>query len=186
MSKRIKKVKHRPGVNSIVCSECDGPLDEHRYHLGYEQCVKCSDVEKYSGHMVYPHKTGGYVQPVKSDTKDNLKRLDRRSTGSSKPAKGIWKDNSWDRWLDNYYKSLNKPKKKKVVWKAPIVNYISTNDASKMVCDYYIKWGYDRSVEYCNDLYRREKISMVSKSKLISMLTDYQMLPKSIRKKLLT
>ena len=71
--------------------------------------------------MVYPHKTGGYVQPVKSDTKDNLKRLDRRSTSSSKPAKGIWKDNSWDRWLDNYYKSLNKPKKKRVVQRLIIV-----------------------------------------------------------------
>ena len=78
--------------------------------------------------MVYPHKTGGYVQPVQRDTKDNLKRLDRRSTSSSKPAKGIWKDNSWDRWLDKYYKSLDKPKRKKVVWKAPIVNYISINN----------------------------------------------------------
>ena len=168
------------------CKKCNVQLEDQRAHLGYTECLDCSEVEAYSAHTVYPHKTGGYVQPVSKTTSNNLKRIDRRSVGTTRKGKGIYVDNSWDRWLDNYYKSLNKPKKKRVVWKAPIVNYISTNDASKMICDYYIKWGYDRSVEYCNDLYRREKISMVSKSKLISMLTDYQMLPKSIRKKLLT
>ena len=33
---------------------------------------------------MYPHKTGGYVQPVKSDTKKNLQRMDRRSTGGGR------------------------------------------------------------------------------------------------------
>ena len=74
MSKRIKNSKHRPGVNSIVCSECDGPLDEHRYHLGYEQCVKCSDVEKYSGHMVYPHKTGGEIEVLSAESYNENKK----------------------------------------------------------------------------------------------------------------
>ena len=45
------------------CKVCDKQIDDQRYHLGYTECVECSDTEKYSAHTVYPHKTGGYVQP---------------------------------------------------------------------------------------------------------------------------
>ena len=81
--------------------QCNEVMDDHRYHLGYTECIDCSDEEKYSAHQVYPHKTGGYVQPIKKSQSDNLKRLDRRSVGSGKPAKGIMKDNSWDRKITN-------------------------------------------------------------------------------------
>ena len=81
------------------CKVCDKEIDDHRYHLGYTECVECSDTEKYSAHQVYPHKTGGYVQPVSSTKKKQLDSIDRRSSSGVKPAKGIMKDNSWDRWL---------------------------------------------------------------------------------------
>ena len=73
----------------MTCIKCDNEIDETRYHLGYKECTDCSDEEKYSAHTVYPHKTGGYVQPVKKSQSDNLKRMDRRSTGGGKRAKGI-------------------------------------------------------------------------------------------------
>ena len=93
------------------CTKCESKIDDHRYHLGYTECVDCSDEEKYSAHTVYPHKTGGYVQPVKKSQSDNLKRMDRRSVGGGgKRAKGIMADNSWDRWLKQYEANKNKPK----------------------------------------------------------------------------
>ena len=53
------------------CKECGVELGNQRAHLGYTECLKCSEVEAYSAHTVYPHKTGGYVQPVsKEKSKD--------------------------------------------------------------------------------------------------------------------
>jgi len=165
------------------CEKCDGVIDEHRYHLGYKECIDCSEEEKYSAHTVYPHKTGGYVQPVKKSQSDNLKRMDRRSTGGGKMAKGIMKDNSWDRWLKQYQDNLNKPKpKRKVVWKTPKVNYLSMSESESMVKKYYDDWGYQPTLDYCKELYLDDKISMVMKNQLTNMITDQQMLPKRLRK----
>ena len=165
------------------CEKCDGVIDEHRYHLGYKECTDCSEEEKYSAHTVYPHKTGGYVQPVKKSQSDNLKRMDRRSTGGGKMAKGIIKDNSWDRWLKQYQENLNKPKpKRKVVWKSPKVTYISMSEAESLVRKHYDDWGYQPTLDYCKELYLDDKISMVMKNQLANMITDQQMLPKRLRK----
>ena len=165
------------------CKVCDKQIDDQRYHLGFTECVECSDTEKYSAHTVYPHKTGGYVQPVTKTASNNLKRMDRRSTGGGKMAKGIMKDNSWDRWLDKYYDNLNNPKpKRKVVWKSPKIVYISMSEAESMVKKYYDDWGYQPTLDYCKELYLDDKISMVMKNQLTNMITDQQMLPKRLRK----
>ena len=86
----------------MVCTKCDNKVDDYRYHLGYTDCIDCSDTEKYSAHVVYPHKTGAFVQPVTKTASNNLKRMDRRSVGGGRVAKGIYADNSWDRWLEDY------------------------------------------------------------------------------------
>ena len=123
-------------------------VDDHRLHLGYNECIECSDEEKYSAHQVYPHKTGGYVQPVKSDTKKNLQRMDRRSTGGGRTAKGIFSDQSWDRWLKNYEEQKNNPKpKRKIVWKAPVVHYLSEEERIKLVQSYYDNNGYQPTLD---------------------------------------
>ena len=70
-----------------TCIKCDVEMDDYRLHLGYKECTDCSEEEKYSAHTVYPHKTGGYVQPVTKTASNNLKRMDRRSTGGGKMAK---------------------------------------------------------------------------------------------------
>ena len=56
----------------MICTKCDNKVDDYRYHLGYTECTDCSDTEKYSAHVVYPHKTGAYVQPV-SETASKMK-----------------------------------------------------------------------------------------------------------------
>ena len=77
---------NRSDATLCVAKDCDSTVDNHRLHLGYTTCLECSEEEKYSAHQVYPHKTGGYVQPIKKSESENLKRLDRRSTGSGKTA----------------------------------------------------------------------------------------------------
>jgi len=165
------------------CKQCNEVMDDHRYHLGYTECIDCSDEEKYSAHQVYPHKTGGYVQPIKKSQSDNLKRLDRRSVGSGKPAKGIMKDNSWDRWLKQYQEKIDNPKPtRKVVWKSPKVVYISMSESESLVRKHYDDWGYQPTLDYCKELFLNDKISMVMKNQLTNMITDQQMLPKRLRK----
>ena len=65
------------------CSKCNTKIPDERIHLGYRECVECSSVEPYSAHVVYPHKTGAYVQPVTQEQKQNLDRLDRRAVKTS-------------------------------------------------------------------------------------------------------
>jgi|TARA_B100000925_G_C21831199_1_gene397253 hypothetical protein len=167
----------------MKCISCDSMVDDHRLHLGYNECIECSDEEKYSAHQVYPHKTGGYVQPVKSDTKKNLQRMDRRSTGGGRTAKGIFSDQSWDRWLKNYEEQQNNPKpKRKIVWKAPVVHYLSEEERTKLVQSYYDNNGYQPTLDYCMELYRQDKISFTMKTELANMVTQQQMLPKRLRK----
>ena len=65
------------------CSLCEKDLPNERIHLGYTECLDCSEVDKYSSHTVYPHKTGGYIQPMSVEQSDNMKRLDRRGVGGT-------------------------------------------------------------------------------------------------------
>ena len=83
--------------------------------MSYSECVDCSSVKKYSSHTIYPHKDGGFIQPVTEERSENLNRLDRRgvSGGKKRFLKGIVDDKSWDRWLKSYYNP--KPVKKKFV-----------------------------------------------------------------------
>ena len=92
-------------------------MDAHRVHLGYSECVECSDVKKYVSHTIYPHKTGAWVQPVSEEQSKNLNRLDRRGTAGTRKAKGIVADQSWDRWLEKYWHDKYNPKPDKPKFK---------------------------------------------------------------------
>ena len=163
------------------CTSCQKELSDYRYHLGYTECVDCSKEEKYSAHQVYPHKTGGFVQPVKHETKKHLQKIDRRSTGG-RTAKGIFSDQSWDRWLKNYEEQKNNPKpKRKIVWKAPVVHYLSEEERTKLVQSYYDNNGYQPTLDYCMELYKKDKITFGMKNRLTNMITNQQILPKRLR-----
>ena len=154
------------------CSLCEKDLPNERIHLGYTECLKCSDTEKYSSHTVYPHKTGGYIQPMSVEQSDNLKRLDRRSSGgSARKAKGIVSDNSWDRWLEEYYKP-KEDKPKFTPKPTPLPIYIPIREAMQEVIDKYESRGYEAAYQLTQSLYSHDKISLMDKSKITNELTE--------------
>ena len=128
----------------LVCRSCSSELDSSRVQLGLYTCIKCSDTEKYSAHIVYPHKTGAIVQPVQEDTKRNIQRLDRRSSNGGRTAKGIFADNSWDRWLDNYYNSYiykTKPTKKISLKNFQKISHMENNKLQDLILKNFIELG---------------------------------------------
>ena len=168
---------------TTVCLDCDTELSKERVHLGYTTCLDCSDTEKYSSHTVYPHKTGGYIQPVSGKKSDELKRLDRRATGSGRVAKGIFSDKSWDRWLDNYYENLYNPKPERVFVDTPsTIKHLDYDTLFKDIVLYYKDNGYQHTVTYLKELYAKDKISMTHKAKITDELNGWEVMPKRLRK----
>ena len=161
------------------CKSCGKFLHNTRIHLGYKECVRCSKVEQYSAHIVYPHKTGGYVQPVSKETKEHLQGLDRRSVKKGKVGRS---SSSWDRWLKQYEENKNTPKPVRKIYSSPKVDYLLTRDALKVVTDVYESLGYYKAIDEVNNLYSKNKISLIQKSKLSNELTEWQMLTSKERK----
>ena len=164
----------------MECKKCSVELTIDRYKLGYTECLDCSEVEAYSAHTIYPHKTGGYVQPVSKSTSKNLKRLDRRSVGNTRYASGIYSDNSWDRWLDEYYNP--KPKRIPKKYKAKPVYHKTMNDIQGEIMKYYTDNGYSNTLKHINYLFMNNKISLLTKSQLVNKITSLQEMPKRLRK----
>ena len=162
------------------CSKCDVAISDSRIHLGYTTCLDCSDTKKYSSHTIYPHKTGGYIQPVSSEKSDELKRLDRRGISSNRKAKGIFADKSWDRWLEQYNNPA--PKKPKRIPK-PITNiFIPYREVIKTIVEKYDKSGYDAACQLTQSLYSNDRISLMNKSKIMNELASLQMMTTKQRK----
>ena len=155
----------------IVCKECDATLSDERIHLGYTECLDCSKVDKYASHTVYPHKTGGYIQPMSSEQSDNMKRLDRRSVGGERKAKGIYSDKSWDRWLKEYL-TPKEDKPKFTPKPTPLPIYIPIKEAMQKVLDKFDDRGYQAAYELTQSLYTSDKISLAVKSQITNELTE--------------
>jgi len=168
----------------VICSKCESPLDSRRIKLGLKECIDCSETQRYSGHVVYPHKTGGYVQPVSEEQSNHLKKLDRRRVGSGRVAKGIFADNSWDRWLESYYKNIySKPKKIKLSKKfRKKFSHMKTKTLYQKVVKTFIEYGYHQAVNEVNDLYSKDKISLPQKGKMITNLSSLQMMTSKEKK----
>ena len=173
-------------TSDIVCRECSTELDSKRVQLGLYTCIDCSDTQKYSAHVVYPHKTGAIVQPVQEDTKRNLQRLDRRSSNGGRTAKGIFADNSWDRWLESYYDNIynKRPKKKISRKKFQNFSHMESKTLYHQIVKEFIEEGYHQAVNKVNELYSQDKISLIQKSKMIDNLAELGMLNRKDKKKL--
>lgn len=158
------------------CKKCEVTLSDERIHLGYTTCLDCSSTEKYASHTIYPHKTGGYVQPVSSEKSDELKRLDRRGISSNRKAKGIFADKSWDRWLEQY----NNPppsKPKRTSKPKPITNiFIPYRQAIETIMDKFNNYGYNAACQLTQSLYSEDKISLIHKSQIMNELAGLQMM----------
>ena len=163
------------------CSLGEKDLADERIHLGYTECLDCSEVDKYASHTVYPHKTGGYIQPMSSEQSDNMKRLDRRSVGGNRKAKGIYADKSWDRWLEEYLKPKeDKPKFTPKLTPLPI--YIPIREAMREVLDKYNDRGYQAAYSLTQSLYTSDKISLTDKSQITNELTELESMTVKQRK----
>ena len=164
----------------MECKKCENIISEQRYQLGYTECLDCSEVEAYSAHTVYPHKTGGYVQPVSKTTSNNLKRMDRRSTGKARVGKS---SGDWDKWLEQYYHNLYNPKpKKKPVKDVSTIKLIDSNTLYNKTILYYKDNGYQNTLKWLKELFSNDKISLSNKSKMLEEINHLEVMPSRLRK----
>ena len=70
----------------MECSRCDRDIPQARVDEGYTICVNCSTEEKKVGHIIYPHKTGAYIQVMDKDTHKELNKLDKPSESNASPC----------------------------------------------------------------------------------------------------
>ena len=159
------------------CVKCDTKIGDERYHLGYRECVSCSEVEPYSAHVVYPHKTGAFVQPVSSSVKKDLQRLDRRAVKVggkiNAPQAKEWK-------MPEPKKQIVSPQpRQKVLY----TNQVSFSDSFKQCIDTYKRKGYAVTLNYLKQLFNKNRITMSTKNQLVNTLTSIHMLDRKTRKK---
>jgi len=160
------------------CSKCDTKIPDERVHLGFRECVSCSEVEPYSAHVVYPHKTGAYVQPVSSSVKKDLDRLDRRAVkvGGKMSAPTNLKE-----WTMPEPKPKVEPRPQQKVY----YNQVSFNDSFKQTIDTYKQKGYVVTLNYLKQLFKRNRITMQTKNNLVNTLTTIHMMDRKTRKRYL-
>ena len=157
------------------CSKCDIKIPDERVHLGYRECVECSSVEPYSAHVVYPHKTGAFVQPVSSSVKKDLDRLDRRAV----KVGGKINAPQAREWKMPEPKPQPQPKPQQKVY----YNQVNFNDSYEQTINTYKKKGYVVTINYLKQLFNKNKITMSTKNQLVNVLTSIHMLNRKDRKR---
>ena len=150
------------------CSQCNTKVPKERSELGYTICTKCSTEEKKVGHIIYPHKTGAYIQVVSKSTQNNLNKLDRR--GSSKG--GGYK----------HYKDISltsEPKPKHIPKTTCNIKLLDYSVAEEMVIDYYNEWGYQLTLKYLKQLNSDGDIALLQRCNLQHAVTELYLTPTS-------
>ena len=167
----------------MKCTTCKDKISRERQLEGYTECIDCSQTVKYSAHTVFPHKTGGYVQPVTGEQADNLKRLDRRAAGGTKKAYGQKASGSWDQWLKQYNKKKEEtPKENAITVSNFFKPHKKTTEVWKNVFEMYSTRGYDRACDVVMSFYNNDDISLITKGKLMNKLAELATLSKRQRK----
>ena len=149
------------------CSRCDVKVPKARIDMGYTICVKCSTEQKKMGHVIYPHKTGGYVQVVDSETYQDLNRIDRRGYKGKGPRQ---------------YKNFvvkEKPMEERKSSNGGVcrIKHLSYDNAFSQVMNYYEDWGYDRTIKYLRELSSSGKIPLRFRVTLQNKVVDRCMKP---------
>ena len=149
------------------CSRCDVEVPQARIDMGYTICINCSTEQKKMGHVIYPHKTGGYVQVVDSETYQDLNRIDRR--GYKGKGVRLYKDATL----------VSKPKEQKNSVNGGVsrIKHLSYDDSLEKVMKYYEEWGYDRTIKYLRKLSSSGKIPLELRIKLQNLVVDRFMKP---------
>jgi len=126
---------------------------------------------------VYPHKTGAYVQPVSSETKKNLDRLDRRAVKVGGKMSAPTNLKEWT--MPEPKKQIVSPKPKQKVF----TNQVNFSDSYEQCIDTYKKKGYVVTLNYLKQLFKKNKITMTTKNQLVNVLTSIHMLNRKDRKR---
>ena len=152
----------------LNCSKCSSSIPTERLSMGYTICTNCSTEEKKVGHIIYPHKTGAYIQVMDKDTHKELNKLDRRGY----KGKGSYK----------HYKEITVSKtasdtKSYTDKSVSYITHIPYNDALKQVLDYYDEWGYERTLEYIRKLNSSGDIPLMTRIKIQDIITDKYLEP---------
>ena len=149
------------------CKKCDVNIPKARLEMGYDVCVNCSTEQKKVGHVIYPHKTGAYIQVMDRDTRDNLDRLDRRgvTAKTSRHYKTIVKKKSKD--LDKTAKVVrNRPSS------LDNIKLIPYDELLKMVMDYYDEWGYEPTIRYLKELNSKGDIALKQRAVIQDLVVE--------------
>ena len=149
------------------CKKCDVNIPKARSEMGYDVCVNCSTEQKKVGHVIYPHKTGAYIQVMDRDTRDNLDRLDRRgvTAKTSRHYKTIVKKKSKD--LDKTAKVVrNRPSS------LDNIKLIPYDELLKMVMDYYDEWGYEPTIRYLKELNSKGDIALKQRAEIQDLVVE--------------
>ena len=149
------------------CSRCSSKVPKARIDMGYTICINCSTEEKKMGHVIYPHKTGGYVQVVDSQTYQDLNRIDRRGYKGKGPRQ---------------YKNLmvkEKPKEERKSLNSGVsrIKHLSYDNAFSKVMRHYDEWGYDRTIKYLKELSSNGNIPLKFRVTLQGKVVDRCMKP---------
>ena len=149
------------------CSRCSSKVPKARIDMGYTICINCSTEEKKMGHVIYPHKTGGYVQVVDSQTYQDLNRIDRRGYKGKGPRQ---------------YKNLmvkEKPKEERKSSNSGVsrIKHLSYDNAFSKVMRHYDEWGYDRTIKYLKELSSNGNIPLKFRVTLQGKVVDRCMKP---------
>ena len=161
--------------NDMECKLCSIPIPTDRTDMGYTICTNCSTEEKKVGHIIYPHKTGAYIQVVDRETHNNLNRLDRRG------ARG--------RSAKSYKKILthttNDVKPKPINSTTDNIVHIPYDIALRQVMDYYDEWGYERTIQYLRRMNCSGDIPLMTRVKIQDVITDRYLnpSPRALRRK---
>jgi hypothetical protein len=158
------------GTLIMNCSRCDTKVPKERSELGYTICTKCSVEEKKVGHIIYPHKTGAYIQVVSKSTQSNLNKLDRR---------GYSRGGGYKHYKDINLSSEPKSKPKRISEDTSSIKLLDYSVVKKMVIDYYEEWGYTRTLEYLRQLNSKGDIALAQRCKLQHIVTDLHLTPTS-------
>ncbi len=143
-----------------------------RIHLGYKECVKCSKVEPYHAHVVYPHKTGAFVQPVTKEQKEYIQSVDRRAVKTKRTSTGG--SSSWDRWLKQFNEQKNAPSPKRRRYRSVQHTYQKSSTVLRSAEQLFKDKGYHTAIQYVDTLYADDKISLIQKSNINSKLAFIQ------------
>ena len=154
----------------MKCSRCNTNVPNERSELGYTICTKCSVEEKKVGHIIYPHKTGAYVQVVSKSTQDNLNKLDRR---------GYRRGGTYKHYKELTLSDNTKPKPIPKQVNSDNITLLDYDTARDMVISYYKEWGYTRTLQYLRQLNSNGDIALRQRCDLQDIITELYLTPTS-------